>query len=563
MQGKTIYGYTLQKPLGVGGMAEVWLAENKIGKLASVKMLLPKFCADDNVKQRFYTEAKVTVNLNHPNIRQVYDFDEVDGRPAIIMEYLEGMDLKTMMKSGRRFTEEEIEKWWNQLVSALNYTHQKGIVHRDIKPGNIFIDMDGNVKLLDFGIAKVRESISATQTGQKLGTLMYMSPEQVRDSKHIDYHTDIYSLAVTFVHLITGKKPYDSDTTSDFDIQLNIVTKPLDLSGLPETWRNFLAPYLEKDQDKRPDLRDFRATIPQKPADQPAKNTVPEPRPVSVTNTDNDETVMDTPKARTTAKSRVPEPVEVLYGPPIQDTLKEKPKPIVNMDTEAIMKSGKKNLVWIIVATVFALSTSIMFFGYQHLFVYSILILLWLPTLTLLLIPLLKRRKNPMAKIMKGQLIALGVMFVMFVLLEIIWHGGIRNPYHVGVSNVSWAIRCSYLIMLIPALIMVTQGMKKDKQSLWMGAAMPFAVSVIIVLLIRYANNCYNIPMIIWGRRIVELLWISCVVLYFLVVKKEHQTETDVRRQSLLVGMAWSLIGCILFMIMFFTRFVYLFFYFY
>lgn len=245
-------------------MAEVWYAENVIGKKAAVKILLPKFCVDETVVERFMTEAKVMVDLNHPNIRQVYDYSNIDNRPAIIMEYLEGDDLKARMKQGQRFTNDELVKWWNQLVDALKYTHEEGIVHRDIKPGNIFVDKKGNVKLLDFGIAKVRESISSTQTGQKLGTLMYMSPEQVRDSKHIDYHTDIYSLAVTFVHLLTGKKPYDSDTSSDYDIQTSIVTTPLDLSEVPEGWKGFLAPYLEKEPSKRPELKYYEA----KPAEQ-------------------------------------------------------------------------------------------------------------------------------------------------------------------------------------------------------------------------------------------------------------------------------------------------------
>lgn len=257
MQGKSINGFILQQLLGTGGMADVWYAENKIGKKAAVKILLSKFCADENINSRFYTEAEVMVKLNHPNIRQVYDYGNIDGRPAIVMEYLDGMDLKSKLKRGQRFTDEELKRWWNQLVSALNYTHQKGIVHRDIKPSNIFVDGDGNIKLLDFGIAKVRESISSTQTGQKLGTLMYMSPEQVKDSKSIDYRTDVYSLAVTFVNLITGKAPYDSDTSSDFEISEQIVYKPLDMSDVPMTWQKFLAPYMAKKPEERPALRPF------------------------------------------------------------------------------------------------------------------------------------------------------------------------------------------------------------------------------------------------------------------------------------------------------------------
>ena len=261
MQGKTINGFVLQRRLGKGGMAEVWYAENEIHKQAAVKILNEELSHTPSIVERFRSEAEIMVKLNHPNIRQVFGYGSIDGRPTIVMEYLDGNDLKEKMKLGQRFTEDELRKWWNQLASALNYTHQKGIVHRDIKPSNIFVDGEGNIKLLDFGIAKVKESITATQTGQKLGTLMYMSPEQVKDSKHIDYRTDIYSLAVTYVHVITGMKPYDSDT-SDYDIMTNIVTKPLDLSGLPTAWKVFLAPYLEKEPEKRPMLRPFDVAQP-------------------------------------------------------------------------------------------------------------------------------------------------------------------------------------------------------------------------------------------------------------------------------------------------------------
>ena len=233
MQGKTINGFELKRLLGVGGMAEVWYAENEIGKPAAVKILNEALSHNTQIVDRFRNEAVVMVKLDHNNIRQVYGYGTIDGRPTIVMEYLEGDDLKAMMKQGRRFNNDELVKWWNQLVDALNYTHAQGIVHRDIKPSNIFLDKKGNIKLLDFGIAKIRESISITHTGAMLGTLMYMSPEQVDDAKHLGPQSDIYSLAVTFVHLLTGKAPYDSTTMSDFKIRESIVYKPLDLSGVP------------------------------------------------------------------------------------------------------------------------------------------------------------------------------------------------------------------------------------------------------------------------------------------------------------------------------------------
>jgi len=262
MQGKTINGFELKRLLGVGGMAEVWYAENEIGKPAAVKILNEALSHNTQIVDRFRNEAVVMVKLDHTNIRQVYGYGTIDGRPTIIMEYLEGDDLKAMMKQGRRFNNDELVKWWNQLVDALNYTHAQGIVHRDIKPSNIFLDKKGNIKLLDFGIAKIRESISITHTGATLGTLMYMSPEQVDDAKHLGPQSDIYSLAVTFVHLLTGKAPYDSTTMSDFKIRESIVYKPLDFSGVSTEWQDFLMPYLAKKPAERPALSPFNASVP-------------------------------------------------------------------------------------------------------------------------------------------------------------------------------------------------------------------------------------------------------------------------------------------------------------
>ena len=252
MQGKIVNGYMLKHLLGEGGMAEVWYAENEIGMPAAVKILYDKMTRNEQMLERFHNEAVVMVKLSHPNIRRVFGYGYIDNRHCIVMEYLEGNDLGSLLQSGRHFTDAELRRWWNQTADALNSTHAQGIVHRDIKPSNLFLDKEGNIKLLDFGIAKMQENNSMTRTGSLMGTLMYMSPEQVNDTKHVDYHTDLYSLAVTFVHLLTGKAPYDESSSSYLEIPLSIVTKPLDLSEVPSEWQDFLNPYLAKNPNDRP-----------------------------------------------------------------------------------------------------------------------------------------------------------------------------------------------------------------------------------------------------------------------------------------------------------------------
>ena len=122
---------------------------------------------------------------------------------------------------------------------------------------NIFLTDNGEIKLLDFGIAKIKDSITVTKTGSRIETLLYMSPEQVKDSKYLDYRSDIYSLAVTFYHLLTGFAPYDNTNSSEFKILTKIVNESLVFEDIPADWAKFLKPYLEKDPAKRPVLRKF------------------------------------------------------------------------------------------------------------------------------------------------------------------------------------------------------------------------------------------------------------------------------------------------------------------
>ena len=361
MQGKTINGFTLQRLLGVGGMAEVWYAESRIGTKAAVKILLEKLSRDEQIQDRFLNEAKVMVPLDHPNIRKVYGYDEIDGRPAIVMEYLDGSDLKSRMKNGQHFSQEELSKWWNQMVDALNYTHTLNIVHRDIKPSNIFIDQRGNAKLLDFGIAKVADTTTGTLTGSTLGTRIYMSPEQVRDPKRVGPASDTYSLAVTFVHLLTGKAPYDNSISSDYDIQESIVRKPVDLGNVPADWQGFLSPYLEKDPTKRPALKPFETegimkttkTTETAGAIGGIKTTGTT---ITTGTTDDEGTLVDVPPVK-------PEPIKPKSKKPETkkpSTKKAGPKPIANTEPQPNNdKPNNKRWLWIglaIAAVVLALA---------------------------------------------------------------------------------------------------------------------------------------------------------------------------------------------------------------
>lgn len=237
MLGINLYGYTIKSSLGSGGMAEVWYAESNLGEPVAIKIMLKKYKDELQVTTRFEIEAKAMRQLNHENIRKVINYGEYQGRPFIIMEYLEGTDLSTLIENGYKPKNENLEKWWQQCLSALEHTHSKGIIHRDIKPSNIFLLNTGDVKLLDFGIAKVKDEISLTRTGQGLGTVMYMSPEQILNPKNVTSATDIYSLGVSFAHLIKGT-PLVQNTESIFKVQTQITQGNLDLNGIDGFWLN-------------------------------------------------------------------------------------------------------------------------------------------------------------------------------------------------------------------------------------------------------------------------------------------------------------------------------------
>jgi serine/threonine protein kinase len=228
--------YNIIKELGQGGMATVYLAEHKVmQKPVAVKILDKKFTFDEHIRKRFLAEARTLFTLSHPNIIKVTDLIDDGDTVAFVMEHVDGETLKEYLDRKVKLTDEEIKNIFSQMLDAVGYVHEQGLVHRDIKPSNFMIDKKGKVKLLDFGIAKNTDASSAeytqTVTGMQMGTPMYMSPEQITETKSVTALSDIYSLGVVLWQLVTGEKPYNTNTLSTFQLQLKIVNELLALTG--------------------------------------------------------------------------------------------------------------------------------------------------------------------------------------------------------------------------------------------------------------------------------------------------------------------------------------------
>jgi serine/threonine protein kinase len=231
----TFKNYTIIKSLGKGGQAEVYLAEdNRFQSKVAIKVLNADLALNSNISQRFIAEARNMFRLSHQNIIRVSDLIEEDGRKAFAMEYIEGNNLRDEVEKFGALSQEVILAWMPQILNAMSYCHAEGLVHRDIKPSNFMLTKKGQIKLLDFGIAKIiggNSEYTQTGTSQMMGTPLYMSPEQILETRNVDLRSDIYSLGVVLWQFVTGKKPYDSETLSSFQIQSKIVNEPLPLSG--------------------------------------------------------------------------------------------------------------------------------------------------------------------------------------------------------------------------------------------------------------------------------------------------------------------------------------------
>ena len=224
--GQTVGEYEILSVLGAGGMGQVYRVRNIISnRVEAMKVLLPNFTAERDLAARFIAEIRTLASLDHPNIAQLHTAFQVDNQLVMMMEFVEGFTLEQRAKQGAISANEVIE-YTLQILSALSYAHSRGVVHRDIKPANIIVTPHGVVKLMDFGIAKSRSENQLTQPGTTMGSVYYMSPEQVRGD-NVDARSDLYSVGILLYELLSGKRPFVGDATFGIlNQQLNSAPRP-------------------------------------------------------------------------------------------------------------------------------------------------------------------------------------------------------------------------------------------------------------------------------------------------------------------------------------------------
>jgi TolB-like protein/Tfp pilus assembly protein PilF/predicted Ser/Thr protein kinase len=263
MNAGMISRYRLVRRLGLGGMGEVYLAQDtQLDRPVALKVMSQELARDENQRKRFRSEAKAASGLTHPNICVVHEVGETgEGRPFLAMEYVDGKTLECLLQE-RRLKIREALRIGIQVAAALDVAHARGIVHRDIKPGNIMLDQHGNAKVLDFGLAKrfgnenltgSASSAAQTRTGMLIGTPYYMSPEQAL-GRELDRRTDIFSLGVVLFEILAGQRPFLGKTVGE--IINNIVNQPAEPLGLENplyspTLDQIVGKCLEKDPDQR------------------------------------------------------------------------------------------------------------------------------------------------------------------------------------------------------------------------------------------------------------------------------------------------------------------------
>lgn len=247
--------YRLKRLVGIGGMAMVFEADDLLKKATvAVKILKEEFAADEVSVQRFINESKAVLMLSHPNIVKIFDVSVKGEYKYIVMEYIDGITLKAYMQRKGTLSVKETIAYSIQILRALEHAHLGGVVHRDIKPQNIMLLRSGQIKVTDFGIAKLPDAKTLTATDKAIGTVYYISPEQAAGEKGIDRRTDLYSVGVLMYEMITGKLPFDGENPVSIALkQISEEPKPpRELNpDIPEGLEQIILFAMEKDKDKR------------------------------------------------------------------------------------------------------------------------------------------------------------------------------------------------------------------------------------------------------------------------------------------------------------------------
>jgi len=263
MEGLRISHYRVLRRLGSGGMGEVYAAEDeRLRREVAIKFISHDRAANESVRQRFEREARAASALNHPNICTIFAVGEYEGQPFLVMELLDGQDLRQVCAAGPAEIS-SLLKWSVEITDALAAAHARGIVHRDIKPGNLFITSRGDAKVLDFGLAKRRQpenaecsetvSFAATAAGSVMGTIAYMSPEQAR-GEALDLRTDLFSMGTVLYEMASGKRAFDGPTSAVIFNSI-LTTSPTPLSQIrgdvPPELEDIIDKALQKDRRAR------------------------------------------------------------------------------------------------------------------------------------------------------------------------------------------------------------------------------------------------------------------------------------------------------------------------
>jgi serine/threonine protein kinase/tetratricopeptide (TPR) repeat protein len=258
LDGKQIGPYRILRPLGEGGMGVVYLAEDtRLNREVALKFLCQGLVDDSWARRQLKKEAQAVAKLDHPNICQVYGFEELDGHSFIVMQYVEGETLHSIAQKGTLLIE-HVPKIGGQIAGALAEAHAHGIIHRDIKPNNIMVSANGHVKVLDFGLAKsAQQSLLNAEAGESQGssqghipgTVRYMSPEQLRNEK-LDFRSDVFSFGIVLYEMITGRNPFAKDSQADSITAILDPDPPAEAEG-PKGLLQIARKCLVKDRERR------------------------------------------------------------------------------------------------------------------------------------------------------------------------------------------------------------------------------------------------------------------------------------------------------------------------